>query len=231
MVNADLATPLKANSGALVGETYRERERRLEKYAKDKFAPGEKEYAWVADFTDSQAVIILNNGDPKVYGYKSEGGKIVFDDTWTEVQRQSSWVAVVNKLKSFFTPQDNPAPNHKMEGDMPLTKEELEQIGSMVSEAVATNTEKAIKPLAEKVDALQANQQQLSEALTANSRAEEKTKREAVAKVHGEIVANALSGEALEAMYKTIGDAAPLGTNSAQQLKETGAPAASEYFK
>ncbi|EJP3643136.1 hypothetical protein NUR11_002583 [Salmonella enterica] len=231
MVNADLATPLKANSGALVGETYRERERRLEKYAKDKFAPGEKEYAWVADFTDSQAVIILNNGDPKVYGYKSEGGKIVFDDTWTEVQRQSSWVAVVNKLKSFFTPQDNPAPNHKMEGDMPLTKEELEQIGSMVSEAVATNTEKAIKPLAEKVDALQANQQQLSEALTANSRAEEKTKREAVAKVHGEIVANALSGEALDAMYKTIGDAAPLGTNSAQHQKETGAPAASEYFK
>ncbi|EBL8856970.1 hypothetical protein DNE83_20880 [Salmonella enterica] len=225
------ATPLKANSGALVGETYRERERRLEKYAKDKFAPGEKEYAWVADFTDSQAVIILNNGDPKVYGYKSEGGKIVFDDTWTEVQRQSSWVAVVNKLKSFFTPQDNPAPNHKMEGDMPLTKEELEQIGSMVSEAVATNTEKAIKPLAEKVDALQANQQQLSEALTANSRAEEKTKREAVAKVHGEIVANALSGEALDAMYKTIGDAAPLGTNSAQHQKETGAPAASEYFK
>ncbi|EFV1567383.1 hypothetical protein HRM27_004563, partial [Salmonella enterica] len=227
----DLATPLKANSGALVGETYRERERRLEKYAKDKFALGEKEYAWVADFTDSQAVIILNNGDPKVYGYKSEGGKIVFDDTWTEVQRQSSWVAVVNKLKSFFTPQDNPAPNHKMEGDMPLTKEELEQIGSMVSEAVATNTEKAIKPLAEKVDALQANQQQLSEALTANSRAEEKTKREAVAKVHGEIVANALSGEALDAMYKTIGDAAPLGTNSAQHQKETGAPAASEYFK
>ncbi|MES3410904.1 hypothetical protein QDQ93_21345 [Enterobacter hormaechei] len=231
MVNADLATPLKANSGALVGETYRERERRLEKAAKDKFAPGEKEYAWVADFTDSQAVIILNNGEPKVYGYKSEGGKIVFDDTGTEVQRQSSWVAVVNKLKSFFTPQEQPAPNHKTEGDMPLTKEELEQIGSMVSEAVATNTEKAIKPLAEKVDALQVNQNQLAEALTANSRAEEKTKREAVAKVHGEIVANALSGEALDAMFKTIGESAPLGTNSAQQQKETGAPNPDEYFK
>ncbi|KTJ08539.1 hypothetical protein ASU91_18030 [Enterobacter hormaechei subsp. steigerwaltii] len=231
MVNADLAQPLKANSGALVGETYREREQRLEKAAKDKFAPGEKEYAWVADFTDSQAVIILNNGEPKVYGYKSEGGKIVFDDTGTEVQRQSSWVAVVNKLKSFFTPQEQPAPNHKTEGDMPLTKEELEQIGSMVSEAVATNTEKAIKPLAEKVDALQANQDKLTETLTANSRAEEKTKREAVAKVHGDIVANALSGEALDAMFKSLGEAAPLGTNSAQQQKETGAPNPDEYFK
>ncbi|EAP2788197.1 hypothetical protein DRY97_05605 [Salmonella enterica subsp. arizonae] len=232
MVNADQAISLQPNSGALIGESYRERERRLEKAAKDKFATGQDDYAWVADFTDSQAVIIRNGGTAEVFGYSTEGGKITFDDTGAAVQRQESWVAIVaNKFKSLFTPQDNPAPNHKTEGDMPLTKEELEQIGSMVSESVATNTEKAIKPLAEKVDALQANQQQLSEALTANSRAEEKTKREAVAKVHGEIVANALSGEALDAMYKTIGDAAPLGTNSAQHQKETGAPAASEYFK
>ncbi|EAO3109205.1 hypothetical protein KX135_003282 [Salmonella enterica] len=231
MVNADLATPLKANSGALVGETYRERERRLEKAAKDKFAPGEKEYAWVADFTDSQAVIILNNGDPKVYGYKSEGGKIVFDDTGTEVQRQSSWVAVVNKLKSFFTPQEQPAPNHKTEGDMPLTTEEKQELISEIGKGLAANIADAMNPIKEAITGLQANQDKLNEALTANSRAEEKAKREAVAKVHGEIVANALSGDALEAMYKTIGDAAPLGTNSAQQQKETGAPAASEYFK
>ncbi|EEB2528127.1 hypothetical protein XO04_22515 [Salmonella enterica subsp. enterica serovar Kentucky] len=231
MVNADLATPLKANSGALVGETYRERERRLEKAAKDKFAPGEKEYAWVADFTDSQAVIIFNNGDPKVYGYKSEGGKIVFDDTGTEVQRQSSWVAVVNKLKSFFTPQEQPAPNHKTEGDMPLTTEEKQELISEIGKGLAANIADAMNPIKEAITGLQANQDKLNEALTANSRAEEKAKREAVAKVHGEIVANALSGDALEAMYKTIGDAAPLGTNSAQQQKETGAPNPDEYFK
>nr|DAH85244.1 MAG TPA: hypothetical protein [Caudoviricetes sp.] len=232
MVNADLATPLKANSGALVGETYREREQRLEKAAKDKFAPGEKEYAWVADFTDSQAVIIRNGGSAEVFGYKSEGGVITFDDTGTAVARQESWVAVVaNKFKALFTPQEQPAPNHKTEGDMPLTKEELEQIGSMIGQAVATNTEAAIKPLAEKVDALHANQKQLADTLTANSRAEEKAKRDAVAKVHGDIVANALSGDALDAMFKSLGEAAPLGTNNAQQHKETGAPAADEHFK
>lgn len=232
MVNADQAISLQPNSGALIGESYREREQRLDRAAKAKFAPGENEYAWVADFTDSQAVIVRNGGGAEVFGYKSDGGAITFDDTGTAVARQESWVAIVaNKFKSLFTPQEQPATNHKTEGDMPLTKEELEQLGSMVSEAVATNTEKAIKPLAEKVDALQANQQQLAETLTANSRAEEKTKREAVAKVHGEIVANALSGDALDAMYKTIGESAPLGTNSAQQQKETGAPAASEYFK
>lgn len=232
MVNADLAQPLKANSGALVGESYREREQRLDRAAKAKFAPGTDEYAWVADFTDSQVVIVRNGGDTQVYGYSADGGKITIDDTGTVVARQESWVAVVaNKLKALFTPQEQPAPNHKTEGDMPLTKEELEQIGSMIGQAVATNTEAAIKPLAEKVDALQANQKQLAETLTANSRAEEKSKREAVAKVHGDIVANALSGEALDAMFKSLGEAAPLGTNNAQQHKETGAPAADEHFK
>lgn len=232
MVNADLAQPLKANSGALVGESYREREQRLDRAAKAKFAPGTDEYAWVADFTDSQVVVVRNGGDAQVYGYSADGGKITIDDTGTIVARQESWVAVVaNKFKSLFTPQEQPAPNHKTEGDMPLTKEELEQIGSMIGQAVATNTEAAIKPLAEKVDALQANQKQLAETLTANSRAEEKSKREAVAKVHGDIVANALSGEALDAMFKSLGEAAPLGTNNAQQHKETGAPAADEHFK
>lgn len=232
MVNADLAVPLKANSGALIGESYREREQRLDRAAKAKFAPGSDEYAWIADFTDSQAVVIRNGGKAEVFGYSTDGGKITFDDTGTAVQRQESWVAVVaNKFKSLFTPQEQPAPNHQTEGDMPLTKEELEQIGSMIGQAVATNTEKALKPLTDKVDALQVNQDKLAETLTANSRAEEKTKREAVAKVHGEIVANALSGEALDAMFKSLGEAAALGTNAGQHHKETGAPAADEHFK
>ncbi|EKY2006693.1 hypothetical protein QU217_001904 [Cronobacter sakazakii] len=231
MVNADQAKSIKTNSGALVGESYRERERCLEKAARDKFATGPDDYAWIADFTDSQAIVIRNGGDAQVYGYTSDGGQITFDDTGTKVTRQESWVAIVaNKFKSLFTPQDAPATNHKTEGDMPLTKEELEQIGSMIGEAVATNTEKAIKPLSEKVEALHANQEKLTETLTANSRAEEQTKRAAVAARHGEVVANALSGEALDAMFKSLGEAAPLGNNSAQNQAETGAPDYKTYF-
>ncbi|HGP3975192.1 TPA: hypothetical protein ACLK0A_001289 [Klebsiella pneumoniae] len=232
MVNADQAVSLQPNSGALIGESYRERESRLDRAVREKFASGPEVYAWVADFTDTQVVIVRNGGKAEVFGYSSEGGKINFDDSGTPVQRQESWVAMAaNKFKSIFKPQEQPAPNHKTEGDMPLTKEELEQIGSMIGQAVATNTKEALQPLTEKVDALQVNQDKLAEALTANSRAEEKTKREAVAKVHGEIVANALSGEALDAMFKSLGEAAPLGTNAAQSQKETGAPAADEHFK
>lgn len=232
MVNADLAQPLKANSGALVGESYREREQRLDRAAKAKFAAGADEYAWVADFTDSQAVIIRNGGSAEVFGYKSEGGVITLDDTGTAVARQESWVAVVaNKFKALFTPQEQPAPNHKTEGDMPLTTEEKQELISEIGKGLAANFAEALNPIKDAITGLQANQDKLTETLTANSRAEEKTKRDAVAAVHGDIVANALSGDALEAMFKSLGEAAPLGTNNAQQHKETGAPSAAEYFK
>lgn len=232
MVNADQAISLQPNSGALIGESYRERDSRLDRAVREKFASGPEEYAWVADFTDTQVVIVRNGGKAEVYGYSSDGGKIKFDDSGTAVARQESWVTIAaNKFKALFTPQEQPATNHKTEGDMPLTKEDTELLRKIVGEAIAANNDVTIKPLSESIAAIQTNQQQLSEALTANSRAEEKTKREAVAKVHGEIVANALSGEALDAMFKTIGESAPLGTNSAQQQKVTGAPNPDEYFK
>lgn len=232
MVNADQAISLQPNSGALIGESYRERESRLDRAVREKFASGPEGYAWVADFTDTQVVIVRNGGKAEVYGYSSDGGKIKFDDSGTAVARQESWVTIAaNKFKALFTPQEQPATNHKTEGDMPLTKEDTELLRKIVGEAIAANNDVTIKPLSESIAAIQTNQQQLSEALTANSRAEEKTKREAVAKVHGEIVANALSGEALDAMFKTIGESAPLGTNSAQQQKVTGAPNPDEYFK
>ena len=232
MVNADLAKPMSVNSGALVGESYREREQRLDRAAKAKFAAGSDEYAWVADFTDSQAVIIRNGGNAEVFGYKSEGGVVIFDDAGTAVARQESWVTVVaNKFKSLFTPQEQPAPNHKTEGDMPLTTEEKQELISEIGKGLAANFADALNPIKDAITGLQANQDKLAETLTANSRAEEKAKREAVAAKHGDVVANALTGDALDAMFKSLGEAAPLGTNNAQQPKETGAPAADEHFK
>ncbi|SMP41184.1 hypothetical protein SAMN02744783_00461 [Serratia sp. CC22-02] len=232
MVNADLATPLKANSGALIGESYRDREQRLDRAAKERFAPGENEYAWVADFTDSQVVIIRNGGAAQVYGYTSEGGKITFDETGTPVARQESWVTVVaNKVKSLFNPQGQPATNHQTEGDMPLTTEEKQELITEIGKGLAANFAEALKPITDKVDALQSNHNQLAETLTANSRAEEKTKREAVAAVLGELAANALTGEALDDAFKRLGSSAQLGGNSGQHQQENGAPAAEEHFK
>lgn len=232
MVNADQAVALQPNSGALIGESYRERESRLDRAVREKFASDQDVYAWVADFTDTQVVIVRNGGKAEVFGYSAEGGKIKFDDAGTPVQRQESWVAMAaNKFKSLFKPQEQPATNHKTEGDMPLTTEEKQELISEIGKGLAANFAEALNPIKDAITGLQANQDKLTETLTANSRAEEKTKREAVAKVHGDIVANALSGEALDAMFKSLGEAAPLGANNAQQHKETGAPAADEHFK
>lgn len=151
---------------------------------------------------------------------------IPFNDA---VMKDDQWLPVlVNKLKSFFIPQESPVTN--MEGDMPLTTEDTELLRTIVSEAIAANNEATITPLAQSLAAIQANQQKLTDTLTANSKAEETAKREAVAKTHGDIVANALSGEALDIMFKSLGESAPLSGNSAQTKTETGAPDFATYF-
>lgn len=117
---------------------------------------------------------------------------------------------------------------------MPLTPEEraelVKEIGAAVTPIVNTAVADAIKPIADKVDGLETNQTKLVDTLTANQKAEEADKRKAVAEKHGEVVANALTGDALDAMYKSLGTAAPLAGNCGQEQAETGAPDPVAYF-
>ncbi|WP_286936141.1 hypothetical protein [Achromobacter sp. UBA4530] len=220
MVNADQAKPLHVNAGALVGESFRERENRIQAAAKARFAPVTEDYVWVADFTDTQAILVRNGGTSEVYGYTSEGGKIVFDDVGSPVVRQESWVTtVVNSFKRVFNHQARP--DNTLEGNMPLTAEEKAELTNDISKAIATNLAAQLKPLTEKVESLETNHKTLSDALTANAKAVEADKRKAVAAVHGDIVANALSGEPLDAMFKALGTAAPI-TNG--QVADSGKP-------
>lgn len=220
MVNADQAKPLHVNAGALVGESFRERENRIQAAAKTRFAPGSEDYVWVADFTDTQAVLVRNGGVAEVYGYATEGGKIVFDDVGSPVVRQESWVTtVVNSVKRIFNHQARP--DNTLEGNMPLTAEEKAELTTDISKAVAANVAEQLKPLTAKVEGLETNHKALSDALTANAKAEEADKRKAVAEVHGDIVANALHGEPLDAMFKALGTAAPI-TNG--QVADSGKP-------
>lgn len=216
MVNADQAKPLQPNAGALAGESYREREHMLERAARERFIKDDDSHVWIADFTDSQAIVVRSGGEAEVYGYTIESGKVTFGVTGTAVERQESWVAVVtNKVKKFFNPQVSPAVNSK-EGDMPLSPEEKAELTADISKNVAANMTEQLNPLTEAIKELQANQKSLSEALTANQKAEEAEKRQAVAAKLGDVVANALQGEALDAAYKQLGDAASLAPNSSQ---------------
>ena len=235
MVNADQAQPIAANEGVLVGESMRQREQRRHDAAKARFVTSDDDYVWIADFTGSQAVIVRSGGPAEVYGYTDEGGKITFSDTGTPVVRQESWVATVtNSLKRFFTQQVRPANN--LEGNhMPITPEERADLTKDISEAVTANVATAladaIKPITEKVEAMEANITATNEAVTANARKDEADKREAVKAKLGEVVANALSGEALDEAYKQIGTTAPLGDGqSIQPNTDEGAPDPAAYF-
>ena len=102
---------------------------------------------------------------------------------------------------------------------MPLTPEEkaelVKEIGANTSEAIKALADTIIKPLAEKVDGMAANQKALADSLTANQRAEDERMREAVKAKLGEVVANALQGDALREAFKQCGDAAAIAGNSA----------------
>lgn len=221
MVNSEEAVELQANEDALTGETYRAKEQRIRLAAVEKFKTTDDDYIYVEDFTDEQAIIYRGKVGAEVYGYKSEGGRIVFEDTGTAVVIKQSWITknpIVNKLLQTFglfdvkSQQQKPVTTN-MEGAMPITAEEKADLVKTIGESVSG----LLAPLAAEVKAIQANQVEIKDAqaklasdLTANARAEEAEKRVAIAAVHGEVVANALQGEALEAMYKGLGKAAPI---------------------
>lgn len=211
MVNADLAKPLKVNAGVLSGPSFRDRERALDFAARQRFVSGTEDYVWVADFTDTQAIVIVSGGDAKVYNYTVDNGKVVFSDEGEDVVRQESWVSpIVNGLKKIFTNHQARPDNNQKESDMPLTTEEKADLVKQISEAITANVDAKLNPISDKLSTMEANHLALSETLTANAKAEEAEKRKAVEAKFGKDVADNLQGNALDALYKQCGDAAPI---------------------
>lgn len=232
MVNADQATPIQANAGALGGESYRDKERRLEQAARERFVTGDNDYIWVADFTETQAILVRNGGDAERYDYADEDGDIRFGDAGTPVERRESWITkipVINHLFNLFTHRQARPDHDSKEGDMPLTSEEKAELAADITKSVAANMAEQLQPLAQRLETLETNHQQLSETLTANQRAEEATKREAVAAKFGKAVAEGLTGNALDELYKQC-DSAPALAGNGRSDEPKGAPDPNEYF-
>lgn len=94
---------------------------------------------------------------------------------------------------------------------MPLTPEEKAELVKDIGAAISANIAEQLKPIADQVESLQANHKELAESLTANAKAEEAEKREAVEAKFGKEVAEGLTGNALDALYKQTGTAAGVG--------------------
>ena len=97
---------------------------------------------------------------------------------------------------------------------MPMTAEERAELAKATADALAVNIDNAIKPVTEALAKLQGDYAKMNEALTANARAEETEMRAAVAGKYGDVIANALNGEPLREMYKSLGTAPTLAPNS-----------------
>lgn len=237
MVNADLAVGPNKEKDVLEGVTYRDRERMLEEAARG-LLTNDDDYVWAADFNDTQ-VVLIRNGDAEIRSYRMDNGRVILDDAGTPVERRESWIAKIpfaNRLIEALSQRGTQATKHQQQegAEMPITEEERKALVQDMSDAFKTQLAESLRPLgelSEKVTTLETNQKSIQEALTANQRAEESTKRQAIAKVHGEVVANALAGEALEAMYKGLGTSRGLPQGSDTDLKtNSGAPNPDEYF-
>lgn len=232
MVNTDQATPLMAVSTQRGG--YRDLEKQLTAAAREKFA--DADYVYVVDFTDKEVTIATNEKDAHVCAYEKQADKIVLNDgeLTTNADNQSWLSQFAEQFKALFTLNEQIKANQAEDHPMPLTKEERAELVKEISEGLAANINtavaEALKPVQESVTALQTNQEAMKAEMTANADKEVKAMRDAVAKVHGDIVANALQGEALETMFKNLGKAAPMAANAAEGEQKAEIPDFNTYF-
>lgn len=239
MVNTDQAKPLMAV--AMKENSYRTLEKQLTDAARELFP--DADYVYVVDFTDKEVTIATNTENAQVCAYKKQADKIILNDGELQTNEDSkSWFAqFAEHLSNLFSLNEKIKANKSEDDPMPLTKEERAELVKEINEGLAANianaVAEALKPVQASVEELQTNQKELQtnqkaikEEIAANANKEVAEKRAAVAKVHGEIVANALSGEALEAMFKSLGKPAPMATNAASEGKKGEVPDFNTYF-
>lgn len=132
----------------------------------------------------------------------------VEDATPLTLNEQGMFDRFLQWLKLGVNSEPDTKPTAEGENDMD-PKELAALLAANQTETLAA-VKSMLDPVATAVGDLQANQKLLSDSLTANSRAAEAEKRAVVAAKHGEIVANALTGEALDHMHASCVGAAGL---------------------
>lgn len=192
-------------------DSYREKLELLSAAVRERFATHDS-YAYVEDFDDRSLVYCTPEGTYTI-DYHYEGDNPIFTGESKPVVVETSYKVKTNTVmahlkavvKYFSTKTKQPVQANVNE-EVDMTPEQVQAIVDKALEAtnasLATVQAENVKL---KADVLAANA-----AITANAEAGLKDKRAAVAKAHGEVVANALQGEALDAMFASVQTAAGL---------------------
>lgn len=226
MVNTADAQYLPANVGLLSGVTYGMR-RDLLRAKIESMLQTKEQYVYIVDFDDNSVAVEIDPIDApsktKVFAYELKDGKIEITTEGVEVKEQKIWSVVANAFKRVFTPRQ--VKTDKLEREnVDMTPEEKQALVQELGEVAANAAKEAVKEVNSKLDTFIANQQAEADAAKAKTEAHEAELRKEVAAVHGDVIANALSGEALAEMHKKLGKAAPIQGNSADMSSGEFAP-------
>lgn len=216
-VNVAEAQPLVVNDDVLSDDSYEAKRSALTEALQDKYGAQDK-WVYAEDF-DGVTVVYCIEGEYFSTGYSYIDGRVALSEQSAPVQRkvEFSLKSVVNKIldmvKGRVVSDPVIAPKTNSEA-IDMTPEELQAAldasAAKQQEAIVSAVNTAVAPLKEQLDSVTKINEQLQAQLKANTDAAEADKRKAVAAEHGDIVANALTGEALDAMYAKCAMAAPL---------------------
>lgn len=218
----------EANEDAL-DDSYGEKLAILSEAVKERFATSDS-YAYVQDFDDRALIYVTPEGTYTIdYHYDGDNpiltgeSKPVVVETSYKVKTNSMLEHVRSVLKYFSTKTKQPVVANVTE-DLEMDKVELQAMLDAQAEKLSGAFNAQLEAQSVTINALQ-------ESLKANAEAGLKDKRAAVAAKHGEVVANALSGEALDAMFASVQTAAGIVSGSPVVNKdEYKVPSMDEHF-
>lgn len=211
VINSVLPT---VNEDAL-DDSYGEKLAILSEAVKERFATSDS-YAYVQDFDDRALVYCTPEGTYTIdYHYEGDNpiltgeSKLVTVETSYKVKTNSMIEHVRSVLKYFSTKTKPPVQANVIE-EVDMTPEQVQAIVDKALEA----TNASLASVQAENEKLKADVLAANTAIAANAEAGLKEKRAAVSAVHGEVVANALSGEALDAMFASVQTAAGIVSGS-----------------
>jgi hypothetical protein len=209
---------LPAFNDDVLEDSYSDKMSILGAAVKERFATSDS-YAYVEDFDDRALVYCTPEGTYTIdYHYEGDNpiltgeSKAVVVETSYKVKTNTVMAHLKAVVKYFSTKTEQPVVANVIE-DLEMDKVELQAMLDAQAEKLSGAFNAQLEAQSVTINALQ-------ESLKANAEAGLKDKRAAVAAKHGEVVANALSGEALDAMFASVQTAAGLLSGSPATNKE-----------
>lgn len=199
----------------VLDDSYGEKMAVLSAAVKERFATVDS-YAYVEDFDDRTLIYVTPEATYKI-SYHYEGDNPILTGSPEQVERETKYVtknvSAIERLRSvlkYFSTKPKPPVQANVIEEVDMSPDEVQAIVTKALEA----TNASVAAVQAENEKLKADILAANTAIAANAESGLKSKRAEVAKVHGEVVANALSGEALDAMFASVQTAAGIVSGS-----------------